>query len=66
MNYWDIVTTLLNLLFSSIIRLSGDQAYEVLVSFIFAMTCVSLYLIANTALMLLYGLLNLRAERQNA
>ena len=66
MNYWDIVTTLLNLLFSSIIRLSGDQAYEVLVSFIFAMTCVSLHLIANTALMLLYGLLNLRAERQNA
>jgi hypothetical protein len=66
MNYWDIVTTLINLMFYSIIRLSGDQAYEVLVSFIFAMTCVSLYLIANTALMLLYGLLNLKAERQNS
>lgn len=65
MNYWDIATTLLNLLFSSIVRLSGDRAYEVLVSFIFAMTCVSLYLIANTTMMLLYELLNLRAERQN-
>ncbi|KKO01895.1 hypothetical protein LCGC14_0112500 [marine sediment metagenome] len=63
MNYWDIAAALLNLLFSSIIRLSGDQAYAVLVSFTFAMTCVSLYLIANTAIMLLYGFRDLRTER---
>jgi len=58
MDYIDITAGLIRLLFTSIILIAGERAYEAMLSFLFAMTCVSLYMTANILMSIFYELLN--------
>jgi hypothetical protein len=49
-DYAALFSTLLKILFGSIVRLSGEHAYEVMFSLVFALICVSLFLTLHVVL----------------
>ena len=62
MDYIGITAGLLRLLFASIILIAGERAYEVMLSFLFAMACVSLYMTANILMAIFYERLNCKVR----
>ncbi len=58
MDYLEIVSTLFRMFFVSILRLSGDHQYEMMMSLLFAASLVSLYLIANILISGFYALVH--------